>query len=90
MLDVEVYYCWGLNRTPLAPDIGIDMYKVLKTDSMLVLRKNSPVLRESKNFFEAMQHYADINGIRSRYAVRTVDVKFEIWTEAEKYLFSYD
>jgi hypothetical protein len=53
------------------------------------LRKNSPTLREAKGFFEAMQHYADVNGIRSRLAVRTVDVKFEIWAEAEKYLFSY-
>jgi hypothetical protein len=87
--DPETYYPKGLNRTPLAPDIGIDMYRFLKSDSVLVLRKNSSTLREAKNFFEAMQHYADVNGIRSRLAVRTVDVKFEIWSEAEKYLFSY-
>ena len=65
------------------------MYQFLKSDTVLVLRKNSPTLREAKAFFESMQHYADINGFRSRLAVRTVDVKFEIWSEAERYLFSY-
>lgn len=88
--DAEAYFPRGLNRTPLAPDVGIDMYRFLKTDSVLIMRKNSPTLRDAKNFYESMQHYADINGIRGRLAVRTVDVKFEIWSEAEKFLFSYD
>lgn len=88
MPDPEAYYPQGLNRTPLAPDIGIDMYRFVKSDSVLILRKNSNTLRDAKNFFEAMQHYADVNGVTSRLAVRTVDVKFEIWSEAEKYLFS--
>lgn len=87
--DAESYFPDGLNRSPLAPDVGIDMYRFIKTDSVLILRKNSPTLREAKNFFESISHYADINGVRSRLAVRTVDVKFEIWSEAEKFLFSY-
>lgn len=88
--DPEIYFPRGLNRSPLALDVGIDMYSVLKSDSLIVLRKNSQTLREAKNWFDAMQHYAEINGIRNRFQARTVDVKYEIWTEAEKYLFAYD
>lgn len=88
--DPEVYFPNGINRSPLAPDVKIDLYDVLKTDTVLVLRKNSTALRDAKNFYEAMQHYADIQGIRNRFAVRTVDVKYEIWSEAEKFLFAYD
>ena len=88
--DREQYFPRGLNRSPLAPDIDIDMYSFFKTDGMLVLRKNSQALREGKNFYEAVTHLADIEGVRNRFAVRTVDVKFEIWNEAEKYLFAYD
>lgn len=88
--DPEAYFPKGLNRSPLAPDISVNMYDVLKTDMAIIFRKNSDTLRDAKNFYEAMQHYADVNGLRSRFVVRTVDVKFEIWTEAEKYLFSFD
>ena len=86
--DKEAYFPQGTNRSPLAPDLGIDLYKFIKSDSVLILRKNAPNIKDAKNFYEAMRHYADINGISSRLAVRTVDVKFEIWSEAEKFLFS--
>ncbi len=88
--DTELYFPKGLNRTPLAPDVGIDMYKFLKTESVLILRKNSESIRDGKGYYESVQHYADINGFRSRMSLRTVDVKFEIWNEAEKYLFSFE
>ncbi|HQH26948.1 MAG TPA: HEAT repeat domain-containing protein [Oligoflexia bacterium] len=90
MPDREMYFPRGLNRTPLAPNIDVNMYNFVKTDSIIVLRKNSPALRDAKNFYEAVSHLADIEGVRSRFGVRTVDVKFEIWNEAEKYLFAYD
>ena len=88
--DEEAFFPRGINRSPLAPDLAINMYNFVKADTMIILRKNSPVHRQSKDYFEAIKHYADINGIRSRMTVRSVDVKFEIWNEAEKYLFSYD
>lgn len=90
MPDPEAYFPKGLNRSPLSPDIGVDMYQVMKTDQMLILRKNSEALRNGKEYFEAMEHYSQINGIRERLNVRTVDVKFEIWNEAEKFLLSTD
>jgi hypothetical protein len=90
MPDPESYFPRGLNRSPLTPDVGIDMYQVMKTDQLLILRKNSPTLRQGKEFYEAMEHYSQINGIRERLNVHTVDVKFEIWNEAEKYLLSSD
>ena len=90
MPDAESYFPKGLNRSPLAPDAGVDMYMVMKTDQLLILRKNSGTLRQGKEYFEAMEHYSQINGIRERLNVRTVDVKFEIWNEAEKYLLSSD
>lgn len=90
MPEKEVFYPRGLHRNPLAPDIAIDMYPFLKTDAMLIHRKNSPVYRQSKEYFESIRHFAEINGIRGRMTIRTVDVKFEIWNEAENFLFSYD
>ncbi len=90
MPDREQYFPRGLNRSPLAPDIDIDIYSFLKTDAMVILRKNSPTLREARSFYEAVTHWGDVEGVRSRVAVRTVDVKFDIWNEAEKYLFSYE
>ncbi|MFN8392574.1 MAG: HEAT repeat domain-containing protein [Bdellovibrionota bacterium] len=88
--DAEAYFPRGLNRSPLAPDVQINMYDVMKTDQLLILRKNSETLRQGKEYFESMEHYSQINGIRERLNVRTVDVKFEIWNEAEKYLLSTD
>jgi hypothetical protein len=88
--DSEIFFPRGIHRSPLAPDIAIDMYPFLKTDTLLILRKNSPVYRESKEYFEAIRHYAEINGIRARMSIRTVDVKFEIWNEAENFLFAYE
>lgn len=90
MPEKEVFYPRGLHRNPLAPDIAIDMYPFLKTEIMLIHRKNSLVYRQSKEYFEAIRHYAEISGVRSRMTIRTVDVKFEIWNEAENFLFSYD
>lgn len=90
MPDEEAIFPRGLNRNPLAADISINMYDFVKSDTVVILRKNSPVVRQGKEFFEAVNHYADVNGVRARLAVRTVDVKFEIWNEAEKYLFSFD
>ena len=57
---------------------------------MLITRKESPTVKDAKNFAEAVQSYADVQGIKSRLVTRSVDVKFEIWNEAEKYLFAYD
>ncbi len=88
--DPEYMFPRGLTRTPLAPDVDIDMYAFLKTDMMLISRKESPTFKDSKSFAEAVQNYADVQGIKSRLVTRTVDVKFEIWNEAEKYLFAYD
>jgi len=88
--DPEAYFPKGLNITPLAPDIKVDMYPVMKADQLLILRKNSDSLRDGKEYFEAMEHYSQVNGIRERVNVRTVDVKFEIWNEAEKFLLSQD
>lgn len=88
--DPESYFPRGLNRTPLAPDVAVDMYSFLKADMAVILRKNSETLREGKDYIEALQHFADINGIRARLASRQVDVKFEIWAEAEKFLFALD
>ena len=88
--DPEYLFPRGLGTNPLSPDLSIDMYPVLKTDLMLIHRKESPSYKSSKNFAESMQNYADINGIRARIATKTVDVKFEIWNEAEKFLFGYD
>jgi len=88
--DPEYMFPRGLTKTPLAPDIDIDMYSFLKTDMMLITRKESPTVKDAKNFAEAVQSYADVQGIKSRLVTRSVDVKFEIWNEAEKYLFAYD
>ena len=88
--DPEAYFPKGLNITPLAPDIKVDMYSVMKTEQLLILRKNSDSIRDGKEYFEAMEHYSQVNGIRERLNVRTVDVKFEIWNEAEKFLLSLD
>ena len=90
MPDPEAIFPRGLTKSPLASDVQIDMYQFMKTDSVAILRKNSESLREGKEFLEAMQHFSDINGIRNRLGARTVEVKFEIWAEAEKFLFSYD
>ena len=89
--DTEVFFPRGLAPSPLAPDVKVDMYSFLKTDQLLIMRKNNPeAVRTGKEFFEATTHYAEINGIRGRIAARTVDVKYEIWGEAEKFLLSYD
>lgn len=88
--DPESYFPRGLNRSPLAPDVAVDMYSFLKADLAVILRKNSETLREGKDYIEALQHFADINGLRGRLASRQVDVKFEIWAEAEKFLFALD
>ena len=88
--DPEYLFPKGLGKNPLSPDLAIDMYPVLKTDIMLIHRKESPSFKDSKIFAEAFQDYADINGIRARLATKTVDVKYEIWNEAEKFLFGYD
>lgn len=88
--DPEYMFPRGLGRNPLAPDIEIDMYPVLKSDIMQIQRKESPTYKDAQFFAEAYQNYADINGIRARLAVKRVDVKYEIWAEAEKYLFGYD
>ncbi len=88
--DPEYMFPRGLGRNPLAPDVVIDMYTVLKTDMMQIQRKESPTYKEAQAFGEAYQHYADINGIRARLATKKVDVKYEIWAEAEKYLFGFD
>ncbi len=88
--DPDAYFPKGLNRSPLAPDLAVDMYSVMKTDQMLILRKNSPSFRNGKEYFEAMEHYSLINGIRERMNVRSIDVKFEIWNEAEKFLLTVD
>lgn len=88
--DPELIFPRGISRSPLSPDLAIDMYQYLKTDQMQIIRKNSPTLRNGKEWFQAMTHYGDVNGIRSRVQIRTVDVKFEIWAEAEKFLFTFD
>ena len=88
--DEELFFPKGIRRSPFAPDLALNMYDFVKTETLLVLRKNSPVLSDGKEFFEGVTHYAEINGVRSRMGVRTVDVKFEIWNEAEKYLFAYE
>jgi len=88
--DPDAYFPKGLNRSPLAPDLGVDMYSVMKTDQMLILRKNSNSYRNGKEYFEAMEHYSLVNGIRERMNVRSIDVKFEIWNEAEKFLLTVD
>ena len=88
--DPEFMFPRGLTKTPLATDIDIDMYSFLKTDMMLISRKDSPTFKEAKNFAEAVQSYSDVQGIKSRLVTRSVDVKFEIWNEAEKFLFAYD
>lgn len=89
--DNEVFFPKGLEPSPLAPDLKIDMYSFLKADQLLIMRKNNPEgVRTGKEFFEAMTHYADFNGIRGRIGARTVDVKYEIWGEAEKFLLSGD
>jgi hypothetical protein len=90
MPDAESYYPKGLARTPLAPDIKIDMYDFLKAEQELILRRNSPAQRQGRAYFDAIQQYVDISGIRARVAIRTVDVKYEIWPEAERFLFQYD
>lgn len=88
--DHEYLFPRGLGINPMAKELNIDMYPVLKTDLMLIHRKESPSYKDSKIFAESFQNYADTNGIRLRLATKTVDVKFEIWNEAEKFLFGYD
>lgn len=88
--DNEYLFPKGLGINPLAKDLTVDMYPVLKTDLMLIHRKESPSYKDSKIFAEAIQDFADINGIRARMATKTVEVKYEIWNEAEKFLFGYD
>ncbi len=88
--DPEYLFPRGLSKTPLASDIELDMYSYLKTDMMLISRKESPTFKDSKSYAEAIQNYADVNGIKTRLVTRTVDVRFEIWNEAEKFLFAYD
>ncbi|HMO16568.1 MAG TPA: HEAT repeat domain-containing protein [Oligoflexia bacterium] len=88
--DSEYMYPRGIGKNPLAPDIEIDMYPVLKTDMMIIQRKESPTFKDAQNFAEAYQNYADIHGIRARLATKKVDVKYEVWGEAEKYLFGFD
>lgn len=88
--DPEYLFPKGLGINPMAKELKIDMYPVLKTDLMLIHRKESPSYKDSKIFAESFQNFADTNGIRSRLATKTVDVKFEIWNEAEKFLFGYD
>jgi HEAT repeat protein len=88
--DTEYMFPRGLGRNPLAPDISIDMYSALKIDMMQIQRKESPTYKDAQAFGESFQHYADINGIRARLVTKKVDVKYEIWGEAEKYLFGFD
>lgn len=88
--DPEYMFPRGLGKNPLSPDIEIDMYQVLKTDMMQIQRKESSTYKEAQAFGESLQNYADINGIRARLVTKKVDVKYEIWTEAEKYLFGFD
>ena len=90
MPDGESYYPRGLAKSPLAPDVRIDMYDFLKAEQELIIRRNSPAQRQARLYFDAIQQYVDISGIRARVAIRTVDVKYEIWPEAERFLFQYE
>ena len=88
--DPEILFPEGLHRTPIAPDLAVDMYDVAKTNMLVIQRQDAASLRESRHYFESVIHYADVNGIRSRISKRKVDATYDIWREAERYLFSYD
>lgn len=90
MPDRETYFPNGLNNSPLAPDINVDLYQVLKAEQMLVIRKNSPNKGKATEYFERLQHYSQLNGIRNRVLTRNVDMKYETWDRAERFMFSYD
>lgn len=90
MPDPESYFPYGLNKSPLAPDINVDMYQFLKAEQMIVIRKNSSSKAKSNEYFDRLQHYSQINGIRNRVLIRNVDMKYETWDRAERFMFAFD
>jgi hypothetical protein len=88
--DPEFMFPKGITKTPLAPDVEMDLYSFIKTDMMLISKKDSPTYKDSKIFGEAIQNYADVQGIKSRLLTRNVEAKLDIWNEADKFLFAFD
>ncbi len=90
MPDQETCYPKGLNPSPFTPDINVDLYQFLKAEQMLIIRKNSEGTAKAQEYFDRIQHYSQINGIRNRILIRNVDMKYETWDRAERFMFSFD
>ena len=86
--DTELLYPVGVGANPMAPDIKIELYDFIKADSLLVMRSSSPTLKNAREFFASVKHFAEVSGIRPRLSGRRVDEVYEIWKQSETYLFS--
>lgn len=88
MPDKDTLFPLGLDQTPLAPDVKIDLEHFVKTEQLVVLRLDSPNYRRGKQFVENLEQFAKFRGIRDRVSAKAVDKQISIWGEAERYLFT--
>jgi hypothetical protein len=93
-LDDELSFPLGMRDSPLAPDLHIDLERVVKSDFAVLVDTKQIRDRAYRDFFSNLVDYCDSNELISRIRRREISDKDATlvgsWDVSQKYLFPAD